>query len=80
MPHHRTALFCLFIFTTTYAQAGEWNQWLGPHRNGMAIDSPALIESLPERGIKPNWIVNQDTIPGISSSGWASPIVTEDYV
>ena len=80
MTHHRTALFCLFIFTTTYAQAGEWNQWLGPHRNGMAIDSPALIESLPERGIKPNWIVNQDTIPGISSSGWASPIVTEDYV
>lgn len=73
-------VICVCITQCVNVNAGEWNQWLGPNRNGVAVDSPALIEALPERGIKPNWIADQDSIPGISSSGWASPIVTEEYV
>ena len=67
-----TALLATSIPTTALV-AGDWNQWRGPDRNGVASVSPQLIEQLPAGGLVPLWSVGD--IPSAWTGGWGSPVV-----
>ncbi|MGY8768393.1 MAG: PQQ-binding-like beta-propeller repeat protein [Pirellulales bacterium] len=78
MKFHTSFWLLLFAFPTL-SSAADWNQWRGPNRDGAVVDSPQLINQLPEAGLKPLWISHED-IPSARSGGWASPIVWNDRV
>ncbi len=59
--------------------AGDWNQWRGPHRNGLLPDSPELLDRLPADGLQPTWKVGEDVI-GQGNAGWSSPVVAGSLV
>ncbi len=67
--------FSWFVLAASFGVAAEWNQWRGPNRDGVAESSPALIDSLPQQGLKPIWI-SEEILSG-NDGGWGSPIVTE---
>lgn len=71
------ALTSLLIVSSA-ASAGDWNQWRGPNRDGVAPSSPDLIESLPAGGLKPVW--KSESIPSARDGGWGSPAVVGDRV
>jgi len=54
--------------------AADWNQWRGNRRNGIAGDSPALLSSLPDTGLKPVW-KSEFIGSGKNDGGWGSPVV-----
>jgi outer membrane protein assembly factor BamB len=75
----RTAsVFILSLSVVLSASAGDWTQWRGSHRDGVAHDSPALIHELPSDGLKPLWL--SEPIPGGNTGGWASPTVVANRV
>lgn len=59
--------------------AGEWGQWRGPQRDGVAHESPPLIDRLPETGLRPLWI-SQVKVPSGGNGGWGSPVVAQGRV
>src|SRR5687768_1936928 len=59
--------------------AGEWGQWRGPQRDGVAYNSPPLIDKLPDEGLKPLWISRID-IPAGGNGGWGSPVAADGRV
>jgi outer membrane protein assembly factor BamB len=61
------------------APSEQWGQWRGPERNGVAAQSPPLIDSLPDAGLQPLW-VSEATIRGGGNGGWASPVVADGRV
>ncbi|MEX0717551.1 MAG: PQQ-binding-like beta-propeller repeat protein [Planctomycetaceae bacterium] len=69
----------LFVLFAASAQAADWNQWRGPNRDGAVVDSPPLIESLPEEGLKPAWIT-EPLSPRGGNGGWACPVVSDGRV
>ena len=66
------ALF-LLISLATFASASDWPQWRGPLRNGVAVDSPPLIDKIPESGLKELW--ESEPIPADDNGGLSSPVV-----
>lgn len=58
------------------AQAGDWAQWRGTNRNGVAENSPKLVAALPDTGIKPVWI-SESIGSGKNDGGWGSPVVVD---
>ncbi len=72
-----SCIVCLLILSTT--DAGDWNQWRGSSRNGVDVDSPALVSSLPDSGLSPVWVAKAN-IPGAKSGGWGSPVVADGKV
>jgi outer membrane protein assembly factor BamB len=72
------ALCLLLALSIGAAQGGEWNQWRGPNRDGVAPSSPALIRSLPPSGLQPIW--TSEPIPSGFDAGWGSPVVAEGRV
>jgi outer membrane protein assembly factor BamB len=58
--------------------AGDWPQWRGPQRDGVAADSPPLIETLPPEGLEPLWI--SEPIKSQRNGGFGSPVVVGDRV
>lgn len=54
--------------------AGDWTQWRGNDRNGVAADSPQLLSALPADGLKPVW-VSEEIGSGSRNGGWGSPVV-----
>jgi len=66
---------CLHV---ALVSAGDWNQWRGANRDGVAADSPTLIEALPDDGIQPEWI--SAPIKSARDGGWGSPIVADGRV
>ena len=53
--------------------AADWYQWRGPERNGLASDSPALIDALPQGGPKRVW--QSAKVPGAGTGGYGSVTV-----
>ena len=43
----------VMCFVTSDSASADWNQWRGDGRNGVAAESPELIEQLPENGLAP---------------------------
>ena len=56
------------------ANAGYWTQWRGNDRNGVASDSPSLLSSLPEDGLKAT-LISEPIGSGKNEGGWGSPVV-----
>lgn len=63
----------------TCVVAGDWNQWRGSNRDGLAADSPPLMKSLPAEGLHPLWTTDEK-IPGGGDGGWSSPVVAAGRV
>jgi len=58
-----SVLSCLVLLgLPTLAPALDWPQWRGPERNGVAVDSPELIDVLPET-LTPAWEVDLPPTP-----------------
>ncbi len=68
------AVCCLLLLLSRAGVAGDWSQWRGSDRNGVAADSPQLIDSLPESGLKPVW-TSEPIGSGKNDGGWGSPVV-----
>lgn len=60
------------------ASGADWPQWRGPNRDGAALQSPALIDQLPDSGLAPMWM--SETIPSGRDGGWSSPVVAHGSV
>ncbi|MEZ6111451.1 MAG: PQQ-binding-like beta-propeller repeat protein [Pirellulaceae bacterium] len=66
----------VLVFAGGSIAAADWDQWRGERRDGVDHDSPALIDSLPDDGLKPVWI-SREELSGAKSGGWSSPIVAD---
>jgi len=64
----------LMASMTASLSAGDWSQWRGNRRNGIAEDSPAMISSLPVAGLNPVW-KSEPIGSGKNDGGWGSPVV-----
>lgn len=72
----RMILSVALVTSAAVAAAGDWTQWRGNNRDGVAGDSPALINALPESGLKPVWI-SEPIGSGKNEGGWGSPVVVD---
>ena len=70
------AAIVVFGLTSTFA-SGDWPQWRGPDRNGIARDSTALIDSFPKEGPKLVW--KSGRIPGGAMGGYGSVSVAGGF-
>jgi outer membrane protein assembly factor BamB len=64
-----TAASLLF---TAVVPASDWPQWRGPLRNGIAVDSPRLLDAIPEAGLKELW--ESEAVPANDEGGLGSPV------
>jgi outer membrane protein assembly factor BamB len=71
---HSAFLITITLTLASDADAGDWTQWRGNDRNGVASDSPSLLGSLPEDGLKATWI-SEPIGSGKNEGGWGSPVV-----
>jgi len=69
-------LLLLSILPVAFAQ--DWNQWRGANRDGYSLNSPPLLEALPEQGLQPLWKTAE--FPGGFSGGWSSPVIADGSV
>jgi outer membrane protein assembly factor BamB len=71
----RTAFFlsAASLVLPALALASDWPQWRGPLRNGIAVGSPKLLDTIPEAGLKELW--ESETIPTNDEGGLGSPVV-----
>ncbi len=67
-----------FAVVAASAQAADWPQWRGPNRDGVAPDSPTLVDSFPKEGPKKAW--ESEPIPGGDKGGFSQPVVAEGKV
>lgn len=58
--------------------AADWPQWRGPNRNGIAVNSPKLLDAWPKEG--PLLLWKSDWIPGYDEGGMGSPVVADGKV
>jgi outer membrane protein assembly factor BamB len=74
MKIHLTAFFTISLFTTVAASAGDWPQFLGPNRNGVAHESEvAITQSFPASGPAILWRAKL-------GNGFAGPAVADGKV
>ena len=66
-------LFASISSTALFAASSDWNQWRGPLRNGVLPDSPPLLNSVPEGGLKELWA--SEEIPSQDDGGLGSVVV-----
>ncbi|MEM9412839.1 MAG: PQQ-binding-like beta-propeller repeat protein, partial [Planctomycetota bacterium] len=62
------AIFCIGV----YAQAEDWQQWMGPNRDGVYRES-GIIDSIPDSGLRIKW---RTPVQG----GYAGPAVADGKV
>ena len=60
------------LVASVSASAADWPQWRGPLRNGIAVDSPKLLDTIPEAGLKELW--ESEAIPTNDEGGLGSPV------
>ncbi len=70
----RFSAFVLSLIVFNPARASDWTQWRGDGRDGVAHDSPRLIDALPSEGLAPLW--RTEPIPSGTDGGWSSPVVS----
>jgi outer membrane protein assembly factor BamB len=73
-------LYALLLVAVSLSSSfGDWPQWRGSARDGIAEDSPPLIDALPDEGLKPVWL-NREAVAHGRGEGWSSPIVANGRV
>jgi len=65
------AALCPMLISTLGVRAEDWSEWRGPSRSGALKECPALIDSIPEGGLKELWKVE---VPGGGNGNWSSPV------
>ena len=60
------------------ALSADWPQWRGPLRNGVASESPKLLDALPEGELAPLW--DSEAIPSNDDGGLGSVVVAAERV
>lgn len=69
-------ILALSLATASLASAaGDWNQWRGPTRNGIAVGSPPLANSWPADGPKVLW--DSESIPSNDDGGHGSVVAAD---
>jgi hypothetical protein len=63
----------LLLAAALSVNAADWPQWRGPLRNGIAPDSPKLLDKMPAEGLKQLW--ESEEIPTNDEGGLSSPVV-----
>ncbi len=71
-------VLAVMIAACAVLQAGDWAQWRGPNRDGVAASSPALVETLSKDSLKKTW--ESEPIAGGNEGGWSQPVVAGDRV
>ena len=64
----RVFVFAGFVSLCGVLHAGDWPQWRGPSRDGVALESPALVEGFGEDGPVKLW--TSEAIPGEKAGGY----------
>ena len=72
LPRLLFLLLCLLTVSPLFA--GDWTQWRGNNRDGVAVDSPTMISVMPDSGLKPAWR-SESIGSGKNEGGWGSPVV-----
>jgi hypothetical protein len=62
----------------TQPPSADWPQWRGPNRDGIAPNSPKLLDAWPKEGPKLLW--KSGPIPGSSDGGVSCPVVADGRV
>ena len=75
MKRMTAAVLLGLLSVCAFVLAGDWPQWRGPGRNGVAVDSPALVDAIPEKG--PNKLWESEPLHGGGGSGWGSVAVAD---
>ncbi len=77
MMHVKMAVVagCLLIVGNTVQAEGNWPQWRGPNRDGVAAKGPALLAAWPAKGPKKVW--QSDPIPIGKEGGYGSIVVAD---
>ena len=83
MARERTlrCFVCLLSSLTTaalFAADADWPQWRGPNRDGVATDSPKLLDVWPTNGPARVW--KSEFIPSFRTGGAGSPVVADGKV
>ncbi len=60
------------------ADAGDWPQWRGPQRNGVAEGGVPLLDRVPSEGLKELW--ESEGVPANDEGGLSSPVSVGDRV
>jgi hypothetical protein len=60
------------------AASTDWPQWRGPNRDGIAPNSPKLLDSWPKEGPPQVW--KSEYIPSFRAGGAGSPVVADGKV
>ncbi len=68
----------LLLAAALNVHAADWPQWRGPLRNGVVLDSPKLLDTLPAEGLKELW--ESEEIPTNDEGGLSSPVVSDGRV
>ncbi|MCL2641799.1 MAG: PQQ-binding-like beta-propeller repeat protein [Phycisphaerales bacterium] len=71
----------LIVLLSNPLLTADWPQWRGPERNGVAAESPALIETLTPATLKKVW--ESEPIPSIPNGhlgGYPQPTIAGDRV
>src|SRR5687767_6940559 len=63
----------LLLVSMAICVAADWPQWRGPNRDGVAPDSPPLIDKIPEAGLPELW--ESEMIPANDDGGLSTPVV-----
>ncbi|MBI3832158.1 MAG: PQQ-like beta-propeller repeat protein [Planctomycetes bacterium] len=74
-------LFMCGVATLLGAEAparSDWPQWRGPNRDGIALNSPKLLDAWPKEGPPQVW--KSEWIPGCGEGGAGSPVVADGKV
>ena len=67
-------LYCVVLIVASgSAWAGEYSQWRGPDRNGVAAPGPALASAWPEAGPPRLW--HTERLPCDDNTGYGSVAV-----
>ena len=67
-------IICATVLMASSAACwADWPQWRGPDRNGIAPQSPPLLDEFPKEGPKKLW--ESEGIPGAYEGGWGSVAV-----
>ena len=71
-------LLAMLVVGDQHSVRGDWNQWRGDNRDGVAVNSPPLINAFPADGLKPMWV--SDDLPSARDGGWSSPAIADGRV
>ena len=79
LPYSLCTAAWLALLMASSTLAGDWSQWRGTLRNGVATAGPPVIHQLPANGLEPVWMATTE-LSSAAGGGWSSPVVSNGRV